>query len=97
MAGDGPLVSWWDVERFAAERFYSIGNILERRSALLAQIQPPRALSKPERDKLIGFIDIAEYECLKLSLEHSADDAEALKKQIFDRADMSSEDVRTAT
>lgn len=79
------LVSWWDVERFAAHRFYMLGLLLEAGSASLerrARENPDRVLTLDTKDKLIVDLELVEKECLKLSLVNSSDAAEELRQQL---------------
>ena len=79
------LVSWWDVEKFAAEKFYMLGLLLERASCLLERrekAEPDATLPFDARTRLIGDMELAEKECLKLSLVHSADAAQEFREQL---------------
>jgi hypothetical protein len=83
--GVSRLVSWWDVERFAAERFYMVGLLLERRSAILEQRLkdgPDAALAWTESERIAADIEIVRRECVALSLEHSADAADEFRQRL---------------
>jgi hypothetical protein len=79
------LVSWWDVERFAAHRFYALGLLLEAGSANLdrrAKENPDQVLAYAVRHKLIGDLELVEKECLKLALVNSSDTVQEFKEQL---------------
>jgi hypothetical protein len=79
------LISWWDVERFAAHRFYMLGLLLEAGSAKLdrrARENPDQVLTLDMKAKLIGDLELVEKECLKLSLVNSSDAAQEFREQL---------------
>lgn len=79
------LVSWWDVEKFAAEKFYMLGVLLQGVSGALERRDkenPDSLLGFEARTKLIDDMELVQHECLKLSLMHSFDAAQEFKEQL---------------
>ncbi|MGC2755473.1 hypothetical protein [Candidatus Binatus sp.] len=70
------LVSWWDVEKFAARKFYSIARLMERISASHARrskADRQAIAEEEERTALANDLSLIESSCRSIGLHHSAD------------------------
>jgi hypothetical protein len=80
------LISWWDVEKFAAQTFYTIARLLERISAQHARrsrSDSQAIVQEKERTTRASDLEIIENSCRRIGLHHSADFAEEFRPVVL--------------
>src|SRR5436190_18191929 len=76
------LVSWWDMERFAAEKFLNIGSQLAGMSGVLNRLNPSELLDLRGRLETAAKLKTMAATCRAISLRVTAGHTEQVVKNL---------------